>query len=60
MTKKVPTDMRLKTPMSMTVPIRVREQVEVLARKANVTLSEIGRRALEEYVNKKETAGQSA
>lgn len=52
MAKRVPLQSRLKTPVITMVPLRVREQMEKLARQGKVSLSEIGRRALKEYVEK--------
>jgi hypothetical protein len=52
MTKTIPLEDRLKTPVITQVPLRVREQMERMARQGKVSLSEIGRRALTEYVEK--------
>lgn len=54
MATKTPLEGRLKTPVITMVPLRVREQMEELAHRGKVSLSEIGRRALQEYVEKKD------
>jgi hypothetical protein len=41
-----------KTQVISIVPLSVREQVDKLARREQVSVSEIGRRALSEYVQK--------
>jgi hypothetical protein len=50
--KIVPLEERLKTPVISMVPLIVREQLEDLARADKVSLSEIGRRALQAFVEK--------
>ena len=52
MVKTIKLEDRLKTPVITQVPLRVRELMEKMARQGNVSLSEIGRRALTEYVDK--------
>jgi hypothetical protein len=52
MAKAIPMEDRLKTPIITQVPLRVREQMERMARQGKVSLSEIGRRALQAYVEK--------
>jgi post-segregation antitoxin (ccd killing protein) len=44
-----------KTQVISLVPVSVREQVDKLARRNGVSVSEIGRRALSEYVEKQQT-----
>jgi hypothetical protein len=53
MTKEIPLEGRLKTPVITMVPLRLRDEMEKMARRGKVSLSEIGRRALTEYVEKK-------
>jgi hypothetical protein len=50
--KIVPANQRIKTGMCVSVPVYVREQVEALAQRKAVTLSEIGRLAFEAYVER--------
>jgi len=52
MAKMIPIAERMKTPVITTVSIPLREQLEELARVGKVSLSEIGRRALTEYVER--------
>ncbi|MDP9178631.1 MAG: hypothetical protein M3O61_13195 [Gemmatimonadota bacterium] len=52
MAKTIRLEDRLKTPVITQVPLRVREQMEKMARQRKVSLSEIGRRALQAYVEK--------
>lgn len=54
--KIIPASQRVKTGMCISVPLHVRELVEALAEKKAVTMSEIGRMAFEEYVER-EMAG---
>lgn len=54
--KTIPLERRLKTPVITMVPLRMRERMDELARRRKVSLSEIGRRALEEYVDKTDTS----
>jgi hypothetical protein len=55
--KIIPVNHRLKTLMSISVPLYVRELVEELAEQKAVSMSEIGRRAFERYAEK-EMAGR--
>lgn len=41
-----------KTPVISMVPISVREQVEQIAQRERVSVSEVGRRAIQEYLQK--------
>ena len=50
MAKKVAVQDRKTAPVISMVPPKLREQVERLAEKGSVSISEIGRRALQEYV----------
>jgi len=50
MPKKVVAEDRKTAPLITMLPLRVREQVEELARQRKVSLSEIGRRAFTQYV----------
>ena len=54
MAKMIPVKQRLKTPMVTTVPVPLRQQLERLAQKERVSLSELGRRALQDYVEKQD------
>lgn len=53
MPKKVLPSDRKTVPLIVMVPVRVREAVEELARTKRVSLSEIGRQAFTQYVEKK-------
>lgn len=50
MPKKVAPQDRKQAPVISMVPNRIREQVEQIAERDGVSLSEIGRRAIEAYV----------
>ncbi len=54
MAKIIPVATRLTTPVITTVPVPLRKQLEALARTEKISLSEIGRRALQEYVEKQD------
>jgi hypothetical protein len=53
MAKRLPADQRSNSSVLTFVPAKVREQVEKLADQSKVSISEIGRRAITEYVGKK-------
>ena len=52
MPKVVPMEQRKLAPVTAMLPLRLREQVAQLAAKHSVSASEIGRRAIQEYVRK--------
>ncbi len=53
MAKKIPMEDRLKTPVTVYVPVRVREQLdELVATGQGSSLNELGRRAFEEYLER--------
>ena len=54
--KIIPANQRIKTGMCISVPIYVRELVEALAEKKAVSMSEIGRMAFEDYVERERAA----
>jgi hypothetical protein len=51
-TKPIPAEQRKTAPVIAMVPSGLREQVEQIARREQVSISEVGRRALSEYVEK--------
>lgn len=54
MAKTIKLEDRIKIPVITQVTFRVREQMERMARHDKVSLAEIGRRALTQYVEQKE------
>jgi hypothetical protein len=50
MPKRVAQQDRKTSPVITMLPLRLREQLEELARRRNVSLSEIGRQAITQYV----------
>lgn len=51
--RNIPVGERNTQPIMAMVPLKVRAEVEKLARREQVSMSEIGRRALTEFVGKK-------
>jgi hypothetical protein len=56
-TRLIPSSERNTQPIMSMVPLSLREQVEKLARQSRVSMSEIGRQALTEFVEKGKKAG---